>query len=151
MSQITGDVVRKLFAIEIAQQENISELEGEAFGNPMQNITEVHPETAGLGLSPEFPAPGLVHGEAPSQSKNKPSMQYSIGPDGNLIPAAESAQPAQSQPETTFTDLMGGFASKANLEYNRGASSSQSDVDRVGRNDVCPCGSGKKYKKCHGA
>ncbi len=22
---------------------------------------------------------------------------------------------------------------------------------KVGRNDVCPCGSGKKYKKCHGA
>jgi preprotein translocase subunit SecA len=24
-------------------------------------------------------------------------------------------------------------------------------VDKVGRNDPCPCGSGKKYKKCHGA
>jgi preprotein translocase subunit SecA len=25
------------------------------------------------------------------------------------------------------------------------------DADKVGRNDPCPCGSGKKYKKCHGA
>ena len=25
------------------------------------------------------------------------------------------------------------------------------EADRVGRNDPCPCGSGKKYKKCHGA
>jgi preprotein translocase subunit SecA len=24
------------------------------------------------------------------------------------------------------------------------------DVDKVGRNDPCPCGSGKKYKRCHG-
>jgi preprotein translocase subunit SecA len=24
-------------------------------------------------------------------------------------------------------------------------------VEKVGRNDPCPCGSGKKYKKCHGA
>ena len=24
-------------------------------------------------------------------------------------------------------------------------------VDKVGRNDPCPCGSGKKFKKCHGA
>ena len=23
-------------------------------------------------------------------------------------------------------------------------------IPRVGRNDLCPCGSGKKYKKCHG-
>src|SRR3954466_2824744 len=26
-----------------------------------------------------------------------------------------------------------------------------STVPTVGRNDPCPCGSGKKYKKCHGA
>jgi preprotein translocase subunit SecA len=24
------------------------------------------------------------------------------------------------------------------------------DGDKVGRNDLCPCGSGKKYKRCHG-
>ena len=29
--------------------------------------------------------------------------------------------------------------------------SSQGSVPEVGRNDPCPCGSGKKYKKCHGA
>ncbi|MFH1631510.1 MAG: preprotein translocase subunit SecA [bacterium] len=26
----------------------------------------------------------------------------------------------------------------------------KSDVSKAGRNDPCPCGSGKKYKKCHG-
>jgi preprotein translocase subunit SecA len=26
-----------------------------------------------------------------------------------------------------------------------------SEFDKVGRNDPCPCGSGKKFKKCHGA
>jgi preprotein translocase subunit SecA len=26
----------------------------------------------------------------------------------------------------------------------------QANVPRVGRNDPCPCGSGKKYKQCHG-
>ncbi|MEH6567404.1 MAG: SEC-C metal-binding domain-containing protein, partial [Halopseudomonas sp.] len=24
------------------------------------------------------------------------------------------------------------------------------DGEKVGRNDPCPCGSGKKYKHCHG-
>jgi uncharacterized protein YecA (UPF0149 family) len=24
------------------------------------------------------------------------------------------------------------------------------DQPKVGRNEPCPCGSGKKYKKCHG-
>jgi preprotein translocase subunit SecA len=25
------------------------------------------------------------------------------------------------------------------------------DMPKVGRNDPCPCGSGKKFKQCHGA
>jgi uncharacterized protein YchJ len=25
------------------------------------------------------------------------------------------------------------------------------NLNKVGRNDLCPCGSGKKYKRCHGA
>jgi preprotein translocase subunit SecA len=25
-----------------------------------------------------------------------------------------------------------------------------SGQEKVGRNDTCPCGSGKKYKNCHG-
>jgi len=31
------------------------------------------------------------------------------------------------------------------------AQSAKRKMPKVGRNDACPCGSGKKYKKCHGA
>jgi len=31
-----------------------------------------------------------------------------------------------------------------------GRSTTQAVSDKVGRNDPCPCGSGKKYKHCHG-
>lgn len=36
-----------------------------------------------------------------------------------------------------------------------GASTGQSvqvvrTSEKIGRNDLCPCGSGKKYKNCHG-
>ncbi|MBN1130238.1 MAG: SEC-C domain-containing protein [Chitinispirillaceae bacterium] len=37
---------------------------------------------------------------------------------------------------------------------NRAASGQHTIIKagpQVGRNDPCPCGSGKKYKKCHGA
>ncbi len=34
---------------------------------------------------------------------------------------------------------------------NAGATIRKSAADNVGRNDLCPCGSGKKYKKCCGA
>ena len=32
-----------------------------------------------------------------------------------------------------------------------GATDAPSTIGKIGRNDPCPCGSGKKYKKCHGA
>jgi preprotein translocase subunit SecA len=41
-----------------------------------------------------------------------------------------------------------------NLVYSAGgggpAAPKKRDVPKVGRNDACPCGSGKKFKKCHG-
>ena len=40
------------------------------------------------------------------------------------------------------------------LVTNRAAAGQRTMVSagpQVGRNDPCPCGSGKKYKKCHGA
>lgn len=32
-----------------------------------------------------------------------------------------------------------------------GVTTVKHEEPKVGRNDDCPCGSGKKYKKCHGA
>ena len=34
---------------------------------------------------------------------------------------------------------------------SRGSPTPVTSFHKVGRNDPCPCGSGKKYKKCHGA
>jgi preprotein translocase subunit SecA len=44
-------------------------------------------------------------------------------------------------------------ARQMKLNYNRGADSSANTARhgrKIGRNDPCPCGSGKKYKKCCG-
>lgn len=46
------------------------------------------------------------------------------------------------------------FISSASESSGSSAKKSETvkrDVPKVGRNDPCPCGSGKKYKKCHGA
>ena len=46
------------------------------------------------------------------------------------------------------------FPVQQKISYNKQETANltpQSSGDKVGRNDPCPCGSGKKYKKCHGA
>jgi len=36
------------------------------------------------------------------------------------------------------------------VSQERDPATAVAEVPRVGRNDPCPCGSGKKYKNCHG-
>jgi preprotein translocase subunit SecA len=49
----------------------------------------------------------------------------------------------QKEKELAELQFVGGDGSSINKQVIKG--------DKVGRNDPCPCGSGKKYKKCHGA
>jgi preprotein translocase subunit SecA len=90
----------------------------------------------------------------------------------NAPPVASAARPAVGdgapreiaiptrKPSTTIDDLEKEFQRKKEKELaaasrqGGGESSEPSQRktgDKVGRNDPCPCGSGKKYKKCHGA
>jgi uncharacterized protein YecA (UPF0149 family) len=38
-----------------------------------------------------------------------------------------------------------------NRDGEEAAKPAHRDQPKVGRNELCPCGSGKKFKKCHGA
>jgi len=72
------------------------------------------------------------------------------------IPLRETTQqpPVSVRQEQKKTDLSNMRTSREDLSTSGGEPKSQGPVHvekRVGRNDPCPCGSGKKYKNCHGA
>ena len=62
---------------------------------------------------------------------------------------------------TTVDELEEAFQRKKKRELEQARMAGSGDAqtiqqvvrsgDKVGRNDPCPCGSGKKYKKCHGS
>jgi preprotein translocase subunit SecA len=91
--------------------------------------------------------------EAPSA----PAVTAAAGGDGDQ---QHGAAPARRRASTSVDDIEAQFQrrKKRELEQARmaggnGSSSPQQVVRgqaKVGRNDPCPCGSGKKYKKCHG-
>jgi preprotein translocase subunit SecA len=79
--------------------------------------------------------------------------------NGNGIQPTEISIPVR-QPSTTIDALEKEFHRKKQRELavaSRAGSGESSQPtqrhtgEKVGRNDPCPCGSGKKYKKCHGA
>jgi preprotein translocase subunit SecA len=55
------------------------------------------------------------------------------------------SQPAAAQTPRKFSTNAPGSSGKGRQPVRKVA------TDTVGRNDPCPCGSGKKYKHCHGA
>ncbi|MBS0664450.1 MAG: preprotein translocase subunit SecA [Verrucomicrobia bacterium] len=61
--------------------------------------------------------------------------------------------PAASAPrvETTTTATTGGTTAGGEREIQLPKVTVRRETPKVGRNDPCPCGSGKKYKNCHGA
>ena len=80
-------------------------------------------------------------------------------------PATLEAEPREigiptRQPSTTIDALEKEFHRKKQRELEAASRSGSDNTsqpsqrrtgEKVGRNDPCPCGSGKKYKKCHGA
>ena len=71
---------------------------------------------------------------------NNPSAESQASSFFNTPPAPPAATIAHNTP---LPPRVGG--DDADLKTVR------HDGPKVGRNDLCPCGSGKKYKKCHGA
>jgi preprotein translocase subunit SecA len=95
--------------------------------------------------------------------------QQAGGPEGQgpdpAIPAQQSGGGNGHHPPrlvaTSADDLEEAFMRRKRRELEQARMAGAGDVqpvqqvvraqEKVGRNDPCPCGSGKKFKKCHGA
>jgi len=105
----------------------------------------------GQPVSQPLPRRGSVPQAPPVASAADPA-------GGNGAPPREISIPTR-QPSTTIDQLEKEFHRKKERELavasRSGGDSSQPTQrhrgEKVGRNDPCPCGSGKKFKKCHGA
>jgi preprotein translocase subunit SecA len=81
---------------------------------------------------------------APAPAKH---LAYSGGGDSSL---------AQNFAGTAAAAKRSGVADSSSEAYEAAQAATRTvvaprSVTKVGRNDPCPCGSGKKYKKCCGA
>ena len=104
--------------------------------------------------------------ETAEQLQIAQSQRPALNADPNALPGqSEHHAPVPiptRAPSTTIDALEREFQrkKKRELDLARAASSAGAETngatprrtgEKVGRNDECPCGSGKKYKKCHGA
>ena len=97
-------------------------------------------------------------------AQNNPLVEYqqeAFSMFNNMIGAIEFEvtrlmMKAQIHPQTTIQQENGPkivtTASQENLTTVAAAKTADTEFDfsKVGRNEICPCGSGKKFKNCHG-
>jgi preprotein translocase subunit SecA len=110
------------------------------------------PDGQAMNAAPEVPRPrGPVPSAPPVASAARPQT-LDAEPREISIPTR--------QPSTTIDALEKEFHRKKQRELEAATRAGAGEAsqptqrrtgDKVGRNDPCPCGSGKKYKKCHGA
>ncbi|MFL6443894.1 MAG: preprotein translocase subunit SecA [Candidatus Sulfotelmatobacter sp.] len=104
-----------------------------------------------LERPPEAAAQGPAEPSGPGQEEGAPAHRDG---DGN-------GRRPHRMVSTSADDLEEAFMRRKRRELEQARMAGAGDAqpvqqvvrgqEKVGRNDPCPCGSGKKYKKCHGA
>jgi preprotein translocase subunit SecA len=95
---------------------------------------------------------------SPEAQPRPPQLSRSGGAAAAVASAAaRAAEPAPARLPSFARDMeRKQQRQEKELQYQTGAAQAEAPKPvragaKVGRNDPCPCGSGKKYKKCHGA
>ncbi len=128
------------------QRDPLLEYKKEAFEMFRNLIDQIDRETVGKVFRMRLQQPE----PAREERRRQPSMVASHA-DATGMGFSSAAQ--QSGPTGA-----GGGGESSGIEVSPMAEASERgkrqpfkrDIPKVGRNDPCPCGSGKKYKKCHG-
>src|SRR5437867_11129241 len=101
-----------------------------------------------IGIGPPPPRGRSSTGPA----GGRPTASAGSGPGAGLVKGPSPRRPTPMVASKPAVDgLVSGDPAVASQPSPVGAGVAPSPYAGIGRNDPCPCGSGKKFKKCHGA
>ncbi|MEA2645629.1 MAG: preprotein translocase subunit SecA [Chloroflexota bacterium] len=134
-----------------AQKDPLVEYKNEAFGAFEQLKTDIQFEIATNIFRVEVQRQEAVVSPAPQP------VGVAIGPSDSpgtgVADALEQRNPIEAVPAAVAPPLVNGVPAGAPVGVTVDAglpAAASTGPGKVGRNDPCPCGSGRKYKKCHG-
>jgi preprotein translocase subunit SecA len=149
MMRFQEDTVRHLFRMQIIGPDGTPIETPEEMQRAQQprpappNLEAAGPLFAGQPSSPALSSGGASAPAPSSAARQSVPLRQSASPT-TTIDALEKEFQRKKQRELDAARSAGGSAAtNGNAPRTAG--------EKVGRNDPCPCGSGKKYKKCHGA
>jgi preprotein translocase subunit SecA len=104
----------------------------------------------------------VQQGEPPQQLEQRPEPPRPPRPGAQAAMASAAARASSGDLDTQHLPSIARQIERKqarqqrDLQYQTGPAQAEAPkpvraAAKVGRNELCPCGSGKKYKKCHGA
>jgi preprotein translocase subunit SecA len=154
MEGIKEESVGNLFNLQVEIQENpIVEEAQEATLEPSQfrqlpGTGAAAPATGGNGARGRHAARGGQGRQAALAAGAQQSGGQPAGAGGPALSAPGLQRPQRPSRLQYTAPTVDGAVGAAGVE--RHTEGSGDAFARVGRNDLCPCGSGRKYKRCHG-
>jgi preprotein translocase subunit SecA len=148
MLRFQEDTVRHLFRMQILAPngtpiESLEELAALQAANPAPPLP---PQQQRLPMGQPSPAPNGTRGSAQSGPQTPPPV-VPTRPPSTTIDALEREFQRNKQRDLDAARM----ASSGSSGNGGGAKAPRRTGQEIGRNEPCFCGSGKKYKKCHGA
>ena len=139
MLRFQEDTARHLFRMQILAPD------GTPIETPEQlaALQAAHSAPAQLPPTPSLPRPAETSWQPEQASQIAAPVEIPTRAPSTTIDALEREFERKKQNDLNAAKMAGGSAN--------GAATPQRSGPTVGRNDPCFCGSGKKYKKCHGA
>ena len=147
MDQINGDVVRKLYAVQLNTPQEMKEryLDEEDAPEMQYNVSESGELIPIAGAAPQPAAQALNQPQTGARfAGNAPQPSATPAPAPDFL----ARMAPQRERNMTMSHAQLGMGGEV---VSSGKQALPSGMDKAGRNDPCPCGSGKKFKKCHGA
>jgi preprotein translocase subunit SecA len=141
MMKFQEDTVRFLFRMQIIGPDG-KPIGGETQGGPSAN-GDAQPMLPQRPRGPVPQAPPVASADRPGDGATPPrEIAIPTRQPSTTIDAIEKEFQRKKQRELAAASRQGGGEPAQAAQRRTG--------EKVGRNDPCPCGSGKKYKKCHG-
>jgi preprotein translocase subunit SecA len=169
MEGIKEESVGYLFNLQVEIQENpiVEEAAGPAgvaaASQPAVAAAPAAPPANGAATGKNQPQRNRSRGQARGRAGNgQPGGAHAAPGGAHAAPAGAHAAPAPGEAPAVVAPGLQRPKRPSRLQYSapsadepghveqHAASAADDQFSRVGRNDLCPCGSGRKYKRCHG-
>ena len=156
MRSVNAGVLQKLFHIQVRREEELEQMESQEarrYEERQRRMVASHAGDSGVDEGSEADLVSALASLGLDPSKVQAVRARAPKSRGTGATVAPTPRRSTPPPESDVVDATFDAAAAApteSLPPGENLTAVRTRAPKIGRNEMCPCGSGKKYKDCHG-